>query len=41
MFMAPLWYAQTHGIPLNWQRQRLRIRAGEERTSILTVPMSP
>ena len=41
ILMAPLWYVQTHGIPLNWQRQRLRIRAGGERTTILTVPRSP
>ena len=39
--MASLWYVQTHGIPLNWQRHRLLIRAGGERTTILTVPMSP
>ena len=36
-----LWYVQTHGIPLNWQRLRLLIRTGGERTTILTVPMSP
>ena len=23
ILMAPLWYVQTHGIPLNWQPQRL------------------
>ena len=41
ILMAPLWYVQTHGISLNWQRQRLLISAGGERTTILTVPMSP
>ena len=39
--MAPLWYVQTHRIPLNWQRLRLLIRTDGERTTILTVPMSP
>ena len=41
ILMAPLWYVQTHGIPLNWQRLRLLIRTGGDRTTILTVPMSP
>ena len=43
ILMAPLWYVQTHGIPLNWQRLRLLIctAAGGERTPISTVPMSP
>ena len=41
ILMAPLWYVQTHGIPLNWQRPRLLICTGGERTTILTVPMSP
>ena len=41
ILMAPLWYVQTHAIPLNWQRLRLLIRTGGERTTILTVPTSP
>jgi len=41
ILMAPLWYVQTHGTPLNWQRLRLLIRTGGERTPIFAVPMSP
>ena len=41
ILMPPLWYVLTHGIPLNWQRLRLLIRTGGERTPIFTVPMSP
>jgi hypothetical protein len=41
ILMAPLWYVQTHGIPLNWQRLRLLICTSGERTPIFTVPMSP
>ena len=41
ILMAPLWYVQTHGIALNWQRLRLLICTGGERTPISTVPMSP
>ena len=41
ILMAPLWYVQTHGIPLNWQRLRLLILTCGECTTILTVPMLP
>ena len=41
ILMVPLWCVQTHDIPLNWQRLRLLICTGGERTAILTVPMSP
>ena len=32
--MAPLWYVQTHGIPLNWQRLRFLIRTGNSEATL-------
>ena len=41
ILMAPLWYVQTHGTPLNWQRLHLLICTNDKHTPTLTVPMSP
>jgi len=41
ILVAPVWYVQTHGIPLNWKRLRRLICTGGQHTPIFTDPTSP
>ena len=39
ILIAPLWYVQTHGTPLNWQRLRLLIRTTRTRQPRKDAPL--